>query len=124
MGPIRLRVVLTILPNRLAEFQEHVDRLVATVREKDRRTLEYDYYLEQHSQVCVVEGSFADSEATLEHTANVVHLLGRLAELCVASPPEVYGDPSIRLLALLAQLKPQIYGSMATLRAHDGMARM
>ena len=63
------------------------------VRTKDTGTLAYDPYFDDDQSECVILERFRDSEALIEHTANI----GDLMEAVVATGSvsgELLGEPS------------------------------
>lgn len=62
--------------------------------------MQYDWFYNDAKSVCVVRERYVDSDAALEHMANVGDLLGGLIELCTLSL-DVYGNPSEELKSAL-----------------------
>jgi hypothetical protein len=70
-------------------------------RAKDTGTLQYEIYFNHDESECIVLERYRDSEALIEHTAN----LGGLAEAIFATGSvsgELLGEPSAELRANLA----------------------
>jgi hypothetical protein len=72
------------------------------LRTKDTGTLQYDIYFNDDQSECVVLERYRDSEALIEHAAN----LGDLSEAILATVSvvhgELLGEPSAELRAKLA----------------------
>jgi hypothetical protein len=80
------------------------------VRSKDSGTLQYDVFFNEDQSECVVLERYRDSEAAIEHAAN----LGDLAEAVLATATvvhgEVLGEPGAELRANLAGSEvPQLF---------------
>lgn len=108
MQRLQIDAICKIHEGKIDEFQAAARNLLATVREKDKGTLQYDWFLDRERGVCVVREAYADSGAMLQHMANMGDLLPavmKLADLSVA----IYGDPTPELTATLAGAKPTIY---------------
>jgi hypothetical protein len=71
------------------------------VRTKDTGMLQYEIYFNDDESECVVLERYRDSEALIEHSANISHLMEPImATASVAG--EVLGEPSAELRASLA----------------------
>src|SRR3954468_5494564 len=83
------------------EFKRLSAQCMEIVRAKDTGTLQYDTYFNDDQSECIVLERFRDSEALIEHAAN----LGELMEAIIATGSvsgELLGDPSTELRANLA----------------------
>jgi quinol monooxygenase YgiN len=87
---------------KLEEFKRLSAQAREVVRTKDSGTLQYDIYFNDEQSECVVLERYRDSEAAIEHAAN----LGGLSEAVLATVSvvhgEVLGEPSAELRANLA----------------------
>ena len=87
---------------KVEEFKRLSAQAMEIVRTKDTGTLQYDTYFNEDQSECVVLERFRDSEALIEHTANI----GDLSEAILATVSvvhgELLGEPSAELRAKLA----------------------
>jgi quinol monooxygenase YgiN len=86
---------------RLEEFKRLSAQCMEIVRAKDTGTLQYEIYFNDDQSECIVLERYRDSEALIEHTAN----LGDLEEAILATGSvsgELLGEPSDELRAKLA----------------------
>jgi quinol monooxygenase YgiN len=87
---------------KLEEFKRLSAQATKIVRTKDTGTLQYDIYFNDDQSECIVLERFRDSEALIEHAAN----LGDLSEAILATVSvvhgELLGEPSAELRAKLA----------------------
>jgi quinol monooxygenase YgiN len=87
---------------KLDDFQRLSAQAMEIVRTKDTGTLQYDTYFNDDRSECIVLERFRDSEALIEHAAN----LGDLTEAILATVSvvhgELLGEPSTELRAKLA----------------------
>jgi quinol monooxygenase YgiN len=87
---------------KLDEFKRLSAQCMEIVRTKDTGTLQYDTYFNDDQSECIVLERFRDSEALIEHAAN----LGDLSEAILATVSvihgELLGEPSAELRAKLA----------------------
>ena len=71
MSELQVTVRLTIHDGKLSEFKEVAAQLMQSVRENDSGTLQYDWFFNADQTECVVRERYRDSEAVLEHVANL-----------------------------------------------------
>jgi hypothetical protein len=80
------------------------------VRTKDSGTLQYDTYLNDDQSECVVIERYRDSEAAIEHAANLADLSAAVLATVSVVHGELLGEPSAELRANLADMEvPQIF---------------
>jgi quinol monooxygenase YgiN len=91
--------------DKLDEFKRLSARCMEIVRAKDTGTLQYDTYLNEDQSEAIVIERFRDSEALIEHAANLSALTPAILETGSVSG-ELLGEPS-------AELKAKIVGSDA-----------
>jgi hypothetical protein len=70
--------------------------------------LQYDWFFNEDQTECVVRERYRDSEAVLQHIANLGETMGALLETCDLSI-EVFGDPSPELVEATKALPTQVY---------------
>ena len=91
---------------KLEEFKRLSAEAAEIVRTKDTGTLQYDLYFNDDESECVMIERFKNSEALIEHFANI----GDLAEKVLATVDvvhgEVLGEPSDELREKLAGSGP------------------
>ena len=106
---------LTIREGKLEEFKRLSAKCMEVVRTKDTGTLQYDLFLDRDGAEAVVIERYRDSQALLEHTANLGELSAALFEVCTGAG-ELLGTPSpeltkalegspVRILTLYQSLK-------------------
>jgi quinol monooxygenase YgiN len=86
---------------RLDEFKRLSVQCAEIVRAKDTGTVQYEVYLNADQSEAIVLERYRDSEALLEHAAN----LGELGQAVLATgsaTSHLLGEPSSDLRALLA----------------------
>jgi quinol monooxygenase YgiN len=62
---------------KLDEYKRLSARAMEILRTKDTGTLQYDTYLNEDQSECVIIERYRDSEAALEHAANLADLSRR-----------------------------------------------
>jgi quinol monooxygenase YgiN len=84
---------LEIRKGKLAEFQRVASKCMESARTRDSGTLQYDGFFSGDHTECLVHERYRDSEALLEHPANLGGAIGALLETCTISG-ELCGTPS------------------------------
>ncbi|MHA2281592.1 MAG: putative quinol monooxygenase [Promethearchaeota archaeon] len=101
--------IIKIPAGKLEEFKQIATECTNLVREKDTKTLKYDWFLNSDQTECEIREEYKSSEAVIEH---VINLGGTLQKLLTDFPPErfaVYGDPSPQLLEMLKGVDTKFY---------------
>ena len=86
---------------KLEEFKRLSAQVIEIVRAKDTGTLQYEIYFSDDQSEAIVLERYRDSEALIEHAAN----LGALGAAVLAAglvSSELLGEPGAELRALLA----------------------
>jgi quinol monooxygenase YgiN len=84
------------------EYLRLSDEAMDVVRTKDSGTLGYDLYLNGDQSECMVIERYRDSEAAIEHAANLGHLFPAVLATVSVVHGELLGEPSAELRAKLA----------------------
>ena len=87
---------------RREEYLRLSDQALDLVRRKEPGTLAYDLYLNGDQSECMFIERYRDSEAAIEHTANVGHLFASVLETVSVVHGELLGEPSEALREKLA----------------------
>jgi len=88
---------------KLEEFKRLSAEAREIVRTKDTGTLQYDIYFNDDESECMVIERFRDSEALIEHGANMAEISAAvLSIVSVVVHGELLGEPSEELRAKLA----------------------
>jgi quinol monooxygenase YgiN len=95
---------------KLDEFKRLAAQAMEIVRTKDTGTLQYDTYFNDDESECVVIERYRDSEAAMEHAANVGDLFEPILATVTVVHGELLGEASAELRANLAgQEVPQLF---------------
>lgn len=108
MKLIKVRALFKINEGQLDAFKDITSQFISVVKEKDQGTLMYDWYLNENTMECSVLEDYADSNAALEHVANVGDLLQKLMDLGEMSL-ELYGNPNEELSKALEGLGAKVF---------------
>lgn len=95
---------------KLDEYRRLSARAMEIVRNKETGTLQYDTYFNDDQSECVVIERYRDSEAALEHAANLADLSAEVLAIVSVVHGELLGEPSAELRAKLADSEvPQLF---------------
>lgn len=98
----------SIAPDNLGEFKQLASEVLETARTEEG-TLQYDWFLSDDGQQCVVRETYTSSDAALAHVGHVGPQLGRLVELGGGLKLELFGEPSETLRKEIAAFQPLVY---------------
>lgn len=87
---------------RREEYLRLSEQAVEIVRTKEPGTLQYDLYLNGDRSECLFIERYRDSEAAIEHAANIGHLFAPVLATVSVVHGELLGEPSAELRAKLA----------------------
>jgi quinol monooxygenase YgiN len=90
------------LEGKREEYLRLSDQAAEIVRAKDSGTLAYDLYLNGDQSECMFIERYRDSEAAIEHAANLGHLFDAVLATVSVVHGELLGEPSEELRAKLA----------------------
>jgi len=95
---------------KVEEFKRLSARAMEIVRTKDSGTLQYDTYFNDDQSECVVIERYRDSEAAIEHAANLADVSAAVLATVSVVHGELLGEPSQELRAKLADMEvPQLF---------------
>ena len=103
---------------KLEEFKRLSAQCMEIVRTKDPGTLQYDIYFNDDESECIVLERYRDSEALIQHAAN----LGDLMEAILATGSvsgELLGEPSAELRANLVDGPVRLFTPFLLMRTPD-----
>lgn len=115
MGNIQLTAKMQVNKGGKDNFEDLAIKCMHIVREKEKATtLQYDWFYNNEKTEYVIRETYKDSEAVLNHMANVGELLGKMAAIAELSV-EFYGDLSPALIQAVAPFSPKIYQQFQSL---------
>jgi len=95
---------------KVEEFKRLSAQAMKIVRTKDSGTLQYDTYFNDDQSECVVIERYRDSEAAIEHAANLADVSAAVLATVSVVHGELLGEPSEELRAKLADSEvPQLF---------------
>jgi quinol monooxygenase YgiN len=95
---------------KVEEFKRLSAQAMEIVRTKDSGTLQYDTYFNDDQSECIVIERYRDSEAAIEHAANLADVSAAVLATVYVVHGELLGEPSEELRAKLADMEvPQLF---------------
>jgi quinol monooxygenase YgiN len=92
------------------EFKRLSAQAMEIVRTKDSGTLQYDTYFNEDQSECIVIERYRDSDAAIEHAANLADVSAAVLATVSVVHGELLGEPSEELRANLADMEvPQLF---------------
>jgi quinol monooxygenase YgiN len=92
------------------EFKRLSAQAMEIVRTKDSGTLQYDTYFNDDQSECIIIERYRDSEAAMEHAANLADVSAAVLATVTVVHGELLGEPSAELRAKLADSEvPQLF---------------
>ena len=98
MGELQGIVRFTFHAGTVREFKRLSAECLEIVRSKDEGTLQYDTYFNDDETECIVIERFRDSDALMQHSENLAHLMDAIIATGSVSG-ELLGEPSAELRA-------------------------
>ena len=123
---------LKVRDGQLSGFKRQAAEMMRQTREKDTRTLRYDWFLSDDGTQCEVREGYVDADALLEHARNVAGARDELfRDFAYDHDMTLYGEPSPALAALIDQLAGVVQfnrfallqGLEVDIEAHDEVLR-
>jgi quinol monooxygenase YgiN len=95
---------------KLEEFKRLSAQAMEIVRTKDSGTLQYDTYFNDDQSECIVIERYRDSEAAMEHAANLADVSAAVLATVSVVHGELLGEPTEELRAKLADMDvPELF---------------
>jgi quinol monooxygenase YgiN len=102
MGHLELSAHLTVRPGCLEGFKKQAAECIRITKEKDTRTLRYDWFLSSDGTECEVREAYTSPEGLIEHNTHILEARTKLlTDYADNHFMTVYGEVSEPLLNLL-----------------------
>jgi len=96
------------LPGKLEEWKRLTEQAMEIVRTKDTGTLQYEIFFNADESEAIVFERYRDSDAALEHFANIGHLMAPLMETATITG-ELLGTPNDQIRKNLSGDQPKLF---------------
>jgi quinol monooxygenase YgiN len=102
MSQLELSAHMKVRPGCLEGFKKQAAECIRLTREKDTRTLRYDWFLSTDGTECEVREAYSEPEGLVEHNSHILEARIKLfKDYADGHFMTVYGDHSQALLDLL-----------------------
>jgi quinol monooxygenase YgiN len=92
---------LKIRPGHLTEFKHQAAELLRLTREKDTKTVRYDWFVDEEAMECEVHEAYVNEEGLFEHNQHVMEARAVLFEkYAYDHQMSFFGDASPELIVL------------------------
>src|SRR5512137_1300674 len=78
MNTLEVSARMTVRPGKLEGFKQQAAEIIRLAREKDTKTLRYDWYLNTDQTECEVREEYENSEGLIEHRMHIGEALKTL----------------------------------------------
>jgi quinol monooxygenase YgiN len=96
---------VTIRDGQLEGFKRQAEEMMRQTRDKDTKTLRYDWFLNDDGTECEVREGYVDADGLLEHAHNVFEARAELfRDFADGHTMTLYGEPSPALAELMEKL--------------------
>lgn len=95
MSHLELTAHMKVRPGQVEGFRRQAAECIRVAKEKDTRTLRYDWFLSRDGTQCEVHEVYESSEGMMEHAGNIAEARNKLfAEFAEGHEVKVFGEPS------------------------------
>ena len=101
MKKLEVSARMTVRKGKLEGFKQQAAECIRQTKEKDRKTLRYDWFLNKDQTECEVREAYESSEGLIEHRMHIGEALNKLfQEFADDHAVTIYGDPSAQLVEI------------------------
>ena len=106
MNTLEVSARMTIREGKLEGFKRQAAEIIRQTKEKDTKTLRYDWFLNRDQTACEVREVYEGSEGLIEHRMHIGEALNQLfAEFADGHAVTIYGNPSPQLMVMASAHK-------------------
>ena len=96
---------IKIRDGELEGFKQQAAEIMRQVKEKDTKTLRYDWFIDDDGTQCEVREGYVDADAVLEHAQHIAEAREKLfRDFAYDHDMTLYGEPSPALAAAFEAL--------------------
>ena len=107
MTKLEVSARMTVRKGKLEGFKEQAAECIKQTKEKDTKTIRYDWFLNGGQTECEIRETYESSEGLVEHRVNIGEALNRLfREFADDHTVTVYGEPSPQLVEMAKRMPP------------------
>ena len=112
---IHFKAEFIINEGKKEEYKKLIQEMSRMVEANEPDTITYEFYLNKDETKCIVNETYANSEAALAHNDSAASqiILPKICDVGKINRIEVYGNPSEELRKLLANFGAHTYNLFA-----------
>ena len=95
-------------PGKVEEWKRLTKQAMEVVRTKDRGTLQYEIFFNEHESEAIVFERYRDADAAIEHFSNISHLMAPIMATAFVTG-EVLGTPNATMKKQLGKGEPKLF---------------
>ena len=96
---------MTIRKGKLEEFKQQAAECIRQTKEKDTKTLRYDWFLSRDETECEIREVYESADGLVEHRMHIGEALDKLfSEFADDHAVCVYGEPSPKLIEMAERM--------------------
>jgi quinol monooxygenase YgiN len=101
MTQLEVSARMTVRAGQLENFRRQVAECIRQTKEKDTKSLRYDWFLSNDETECEIREMYVSSDGLIEHREHIGEALDKLfSEFADDHTVTVYGDPSPKLMEM------------------------
>ncbi len=122
MAELEVHAHMKIRPGQLEGFKQQAAECMRVTKEKDTRTLRYDWFISRDGTECEVHEVCVSSEGLMEHNANIAEARAKIfAEFAKDHFMTMYGEVSQELADLLEKMQKAGHVKFASFSFFQGL---
>jgi quinol monooxygenase YgiN len=95
MSTFEVSARLQVRDGKLDGFKQQASEIMRQTKEKDTRTLRYDWFLSRDGTECEVRGAYEGADGLIEHHHNIAEAKEKLfSEFADGHTMTIYGEPT------------------------------
>ena len=107
MSKLEVSARMTVRAGNLGEFKRQAAECIRQTKEKDTKTLRYDWFLSNDETECEIREVYESADGLVEHRMHIGEALDKLfSEFADDHAVSVYGEPSPELLQMASRMPP------------------
>lgn len=103
---LEVSATMRVRKGQLEGFKQQASEIIKLAKERDTKTLRYDWFLSNDETECEVRELYESSEGLIEHRMHIVEALKKLfSEFAEGHAVKIYGELSPKLKEMLEGIK-------------------
>ena len=103
---LEVSAMMKVRDGKLQGFKQQAAEIIRLAKEKDTKTLRYDWFLSKDGTECEVREAYESSDGLIEHRMHISEALKKLfSEFAEGHAVRIYGELSPQLMEMVNGLK-------------------